>query len=78
MNPKRSRVDQLVGLGAGTQQPEPWNRLEDAAAAPPDLREKFPDSTSRASHVRSAEEAEGSRLTMAHTCRRGEDTRDQA
>lgn len=32
------------------------------------LRETFPDSMSRASHVRLAKEPDGSRLTMAHTC----------
>lgn len=33
------------------------------------LHETFPDSMSRASHVRSANEAEGRRLMMAHTCK---------
>lgn len=33
------------------------------------LRETFPDSMSRASHVRSAREPVGTRLRMAHTCR---------
>lgn len=34
-----------------------------------DLREMFPASMSRASHVRSAKEAEGRRLTTANTCK---------
>ena len=33
-----------------------------------DLRETFPDSMSRASHVRLAEEAGGRRPAMVHTC----------
>lgn len=32
------------------------------------LRETFPDSMSRASHVRLAEEPDGRRLPMVHTC----------
>lgn len=33
-----------------------------------DLRETFPDSMSRASHVRLAEEPDGRRLPTVHTC----------
>lgn len=37
-----------------------------------DLRDTFPDSMSRASHVRSAREPVGARLRMAHTWGRTE------
>lgn len=33
-----------------------------------DLRETFPDSMSRASHVRLAEQPDGRRLPTVHTC----------
>lgn len=39
----------------------------------PNLHVTFPDSMSRASHVKSAKEPDGRRLTMAHTCREREE-----
>lgn len=60
MRPRELKWDSQVGCECRFKRP--WQLMFAL-----DLRETFPDSMSRASHVRSASEPEGRRLTTAHT-----------